>query len=460
LRSRVWGSNGAATYDQSVTRSGDVLRAGTRRYEFDGLGRTIRKDDLALTYNAAGHVREASRGAARWSFLYDEAGTRIAKLAGGVVVAMYPEDGSLVDAEGLVEPVEVEGFVVGLLRHRTTGVELRLIATDVRGTALADGQWRASFATPFGDRTTHATEAAALDYAAKGWDADLGVVRMGVRDYDPELARFWTPDPLFLEQLDQSVASPVEAGLYGYALNDPLTHADADGMQVPPNRMRGGGPIILPELRRPRPSWGVSARLTIQFRNLRFPVEIVARPNFDPARDLPRIEPVRIEARGRPGGAYIVAPYNEQPLMGTFAGNMSDGRSKTQAHHPMMKAWLDANGLSSARAPTVTFETTKHQDFNTMFSTYVMPGLAKIQGSNKVNWKLVDEPTMKLFAEASFDWDKTPQKVRDEFWSQWKLFKAQEALRSEYGRYQEDLANWHVANDGEIKPYNPPRADE
>jgi RHS repeat-associated protein len=28
---------------------------------------------------------------------------------------------------------------------------------------------------------------------------DLGLLRMGVRDYDPEINRFTTPDPLFLD---------------------------------------------------------------------------------------------------------------------------------------------------------------------------------------------------------------------------------------------------------------------
>jgi RHS repeat-associated protein len=80
-------------------------------------------------------------------------------------------------------------------------------------------------------RTDHATFAAVLDYARHGRDADLGTVRMGARDYDPYLSQFWTPDPLFLEDLERCQGSPVECGLYGYAANDPLAYVDPSGLE-------------------------------------------------------------------------------------------------------------------------------------------------------------------------------------------------------------------------------------
>ena len=52
----------------------------------------------------------------------------------------------------------------------------------------------------------HPGIAAALDYVEKGFDRDLGLVRMGVRDYDPYIGRFLTPDPLFLESPEKAPA--------------------------------------------------------------------------------------------------------------------------------------------------------------------------------------------------------------------------------------------------------------
>jgi hypothetical protein len=52
-----------------------------------------------------------------------------------------------------------------------------------------------------------------IDYTRLGWDADLDAVRMGVRDYDPLLAEFWTPDPLYFENLEKCASSPLQCSL-------------------------------------------------------------------------------------------------------------------------------------------------------------------------------------------------------------------------------------------------------
>ena len=62
-----------------------------------------------------------------------------------------------------------------------------------------------------------------------GYDADLGTVRFGARDYDPRLGQFWTPDPAFLESVEACAASPDECNLYGYAGGNPLRFIDPSG---------------------------------------------------------------------------------------------------------------------------------------------------------------------------------------------------------------------------------------
>jgi hypothetical protein len=52
---------------------------------------------------------------------------------------------------------------------------------------------------------------------------------MGVRDYDPSLNRFTTPDPLFLETPSKCLANPIDCNLYSYARNAPGDYADPTG---------------------------------------------------------------------------------------------------------------------------------------------------------------------------------------------------------------------------------------
>src|SRR5688500_12640531 len=68
-----------------------------------------------------------------------------------------------------------------------------------------------------------------IPFLLKGYDADLKTIRMGVRDFDPFIAQFRTPDPFFLGDIDACAGSPVDCNLYGYARDDPLSWIDPSG---------------------------------------------------------------------------------------------------------------------------------------------------------------------------------------------------------------------------------------
>ncbi|ACG75093.1 YD repeat protein [Anaeromyxobacter sp. K] len=209
---------------RTITRSGNRLSAGAVAYSFDDVGRTVARDDLTFTYGPDGHLATATRGSATWTYLHDEAGQRVMKLANGVPVAAYLEDG-YIDASGLTEPIALGGRTVGLIKNGA----FKSLATDLRGTVTAETTGAMRLASPFGARSAHPSVSAAIDYVEKGWDADLGLVRMGVRDYDPAINRFTTPDPLFLEEPQRAVESRREANLYAYALDAPTVFTDPSG---------------------------------------------------------------------------------------------------------------------------------------------------------------------------------------------------------------------------------------
>jgi RHS repeat-associated protein len=189
------------------------------------LGRTIKKGDLDLAYSPSGHLARAERGNSVWSFIYDEVGQRLAKESSDGFVAGYFDEG-YVDSAGLTQPFQLAGTIVGVIQSGT----FRLLPIDLRGTVTGEADGTATIASPFGDRAVHPEISAAMDYVSKGFDADLGVMRMGVRDYDPNISRFLTPDPLFLGNPDKCMDSPVECDLYGYARGSPASFEDSAGL--------------------------------------------------------------------------------------------------------------------------------------------------------------------------------------------------------------------------------------
>jgi RHS repeat-associated protein len=216
---------------REISASGGSLVAGDLTYDLDALGRTIRRGDLTLAYGADGQLSRAERGGRIWTFLHDEAGQRLAKIENGTPGAAFLAEGYL-DGVQLVQPVKVGGRTVGVLRNGA----FESVATDVRGTVLAEADGTPRVASPFGGRDVRPAMAAALDYVEKAFDADLGLVRMGVRDYDPQINRFTTPDPLFLETPSECVGSPKECNLYAYARGSPTVFDDPSGMGTTEHR--------------------------------------------------------------------------------------------------------------------------------------------------------------------------------------------------------------------------------
>jgi RHS repeat-associated protein len=212
---------------RAIVRHANEIIAGTVTYRVDRAGRIVSRDDLTLEYGASGDVARATRGSRAWTFDYDDAGQRLVKREGGAPVALYLPGGLFLDASHVVEPVVAAGQIVGVLVNG----QFRARGADPRGTIVNDEHGTAIDSSPFGARVTHPELAAALDYAQAGYDADLEVVRLGVRDLDPYLGQFRTPDPLYLEDLGRCASSAVDCSLYAYATNDPVSFVDPSGTE-------------------------------------------------------------------------------------------------------------------------------------------------------------------------------------------------------------------------------------
>jgi RHS repeat-associated protein len=60
-------------------------------------------------------------------------------------------------------------------------------------------------------------------FAGGLWDAQVGLVRFGARDYDPQLGRWTSRDP--------SLFHPQDSNLYQYVFSDPINHIDPTGLK-------------------------------------------------------------------------------------------------------------------------------------------------------------------------------------------------------------------------------------
>lgn len=215
-------STSASTVDHySYTPAGIPQLASPQR---DGFGRATSVGGATLAYGPDGALARATRGSDVIEYITDESGNRLAKRVNGNIVEAYV-DGAVV-ADTLYLPVHMGGATIGVIHHGA----FESVATDARGTLLADGQGETAPA-PFGERTRSSTLERVVDFAQSGRDGDLGVIRMGVRDYDPRSHQFLTPDPLFLVHPEKCVESPIECNLYSYARDRPADFIDPMGTE-------------------------------------------------------------------------------------------------------------------------------------------------------------------------------------------------------------------------------------
>ncbi len=227
------------SFGYQYSPSGEV--ASSASLTRDRLGRVDVVNGWRVTYGPNGHIQTANRGGRTLRYLYDESGLKIAKFEQEKPAVMFPADGSMFDsASGLIEPVSVEGQVVGFLHHGISGAAPRfeMRSVDARDTILSNGGGAANFASPYGARAEHPAHAQAIDFARKGYDSDIGTLRIGVRDYDPATGLFLQPDALYLETLSKCVESPVSCNLYSYGKNNPLSHIDPSGSDAVDIRAR------------------------------------------------------------------------------------------------------------------------------------------------------------------------------------------------------------------------------
>ncbi|MBK6812166.1 MAG: RHS repeat-associated core domain-containing protein [Sandaracinaceae bacterium] len=168
-------------------------------------------------HSARARVGRVVNGAFERGWLYKDSLNPIAQVnAAGVVEATYVyvtranvPDYIVTTAGAVYRVVSDHLGSVRMLVNATTGAVVERYDYDVWG--------RVTFES--GDHSLHP-----FGYAGGLYDADTGLVRFGVRDYDADAGRWTAPEPL---------GFAAEANWYRYANGDPMNYTDPTGLIAP-----------------------------------------------------------------------------------------------------------------------------------------------------------------------------------------------------------------------------------
>lgn len=236
-----------ATYDVQDR----LLTYGARKYTYTALGdRSVRYSDtnvnrVEYTYDSLGGLtrairvtRDATTGVVStntFDYLNDGLGQRIERKRNGVLQEryMYDESGRLI-AELNTAGKIVKHFVYATMSHSPdffvqNGVSYKIIRDQLGSVRLVvntvDGVIKSRINyDEFGIRESGALAPNFVPFGFAGGihDQATGLVRFGVRDYDPDVGRWTSKDPILFGGGDTN--------LYGYVLNDPVNWIDPSGL--------------------------------------------------------------------------------------------------------------------------------------------------------------------------------------------------------------------------------------
>ncbi|MGB2567585.1 polymorphic toxin-type HINT domain-containing protein [Micromonospora citrea] len=238
---RIYGYPDAGQPQPHTVRSVTEKTSGGDRlysYEYDKVGNTTKRtqigEDQSLVWDAEGHLASATKNGQTTSFIYDADGNRMVRKEPNATTVYLPGMELRLDhATNVVDGTRFYQVTDKMSVVRTVS-GLQFQATDRHGTGQAavdatSGQLTYRRSTPFG--TPRGNQPGAGEWLGeKGFvggtkDESTGLTHLGAREYDPLIGRFISVDPII------DPADPQQMHGYSYAVNNPLTFSDANGLK-------------------------------------------------------------------------------------------------------------------------------------------------------------------------------------------------------------------------------------
>ncbi|HCT80495.1 MAG TPA: hypothetical protein DGG94_03860 [Micromonosporaceae bacterium] len=218
---------------KNVNATGPLAGTPTRTFSYDTRGNTTTRTTetgaaQTLTWDKEGHpaaVQEGTNAVA--SYIYDSSGNRLIANTPSKST-LYLPDGTELEKIGTANPLG-RRYYAGLAVRDAAG--LKWICSNHQGTSTVQIDAVTLTANrrrfmPYGEtRAAQPTWAGTKNYVG-GTKDDTGLTHLGAREYDPNLGRFISADPIM------DLNDPQQWHAYTYANSNPVTWKDPSGLII------------------------------------------------------------------------------------------------------------------------------------------------------------------------------------------------------------------------------------
>ncbi|GAB7039662.1 RHS repeat-associated core domain-containing protein [Catenuloplanes niger JCM 9533] len=221
----------------SATTTAPVAAPATRSFTYDNAGNTVTRPGgaagQALTWNAEGKLTSTVEGDKTFTNVYDANGSRLIRRdATGTTLYLPGMEVRKAASDGAITATRYYSFAGSAVASRN-GPNLdglSWIYGDHQGTqnlSINAGSYAVSIRrqTPYGEQRGAAVAWPNQKSFVGGDNDPNGLIHIGAREYDADLGRFISVDPVM------DLADPQQWNAYSYAYNSPITNSDPTGLR-------------------------------------------------------------------------------------------------------------------------------------------------------------------------------------------------------------------------------------
>ncbi|UGY94235.1 RHS repeat-associated core domain-containing protein [Streptomyces gobiensis] len=238
-RTYTYGEGDAGPH--AVTTVVENTPTGDRQstYNYDASGSTTERvlggDTQTLEWNAEGKLNKTTEADGKeTTYVYDAGGNRVVRRDETATTVYLPGmELNLVKGSSAVEATRYYTYAGDTIAIRTDDGKVSFLASDNQDTAqlATDATTGATSQRRFDPYGLDRGEATGVWPGEKGFvggtiDTQTGLTHIGAREYDPDLGRFISVDPII------HYDSPQQISGYAYANNSPVTLSDPTGLDA------------------------------------------------------------------------------------------------------------------------------------------------------------------------------------------------------------------------------------